>query len=616
MKSVFSNSNCYLLLLAMVVVSYFNMAPQYSAHYNYDIGIQILQAHHFDFTSDWYFWGQNRLGSLVPLLGYLVHYTCGIPAIISVGLINYLVLIALFAVYAGFLKKDISKIALAFIIFFPFTWFAQLNWLAYPFSVQLLFLGLVIKILPLIASVDWDTPKPPSMRVSLLLALSVFLSFLSVWMSDYSLVFLFYIYFDFSKKFLPRFFRLPLLKILQVASCTLISFLFCIVVLYLFKKSAGNEQSATTLFMSSSHFKESLKIYFSRFTDVLFLEGNPVESLIAIFSIICMVYLRKAFVNFNNLFFVLLLLGIFPTITIDWIWINGLPSRYFTPAYFFLAVCLLRASETSINLKVNPGMLVCFLCVFQSLPILLFERAPSKYAATSEFRKLGSCGIIAYSDYSYDIAAVSPDSIVASPHSGAQVRNMKLIDQIIRKPVIYLVSNNWLNSFPEYICTLGHWFQRAKTPEFTIQNLTFSKYFPFVGPDTGEFHLTHKHMATPMGHVIRRDNEEYWLSDEDREGSVWFGPCMPLAKGDYDVYFNVTVKPLTGNKIDKPVRLDICKDMGQSILAAQDIQPSEYGKKQFILSFSLKNDTQGLEFRISKFNNSLVEVKDIVIHKR
>lgn len=614
MKSVFSNPNCYLLLLAMVIVSYFNIAPQYSALFHADIAVPILQANHFDFSSDWYYWGQNRLGSLVPLLSYLVHHSCGISAITSVGLINYLVLLSLFVVYAGFLKKDISKIALAFIIFFPYIWFGPLIWIAQPYSAQLLFLGLVIKTLRLITSGDLDTPKPPSMRVSLLLALSIFLSFLSVWMSDYSLVFLLYIYFDFSKKFLPKFFRFPLLGILQVASFTTISLFSCIVVLYLFKKSAGNEQSIATIFMSSPHFKESLKIYFSRFIDILFSTGESFGSFVFIFSIICMVYLRKAFVNFNNLFFVLLFLAIFPTITLDWIWVNELLGRYFTPVFFFLAFCLIQASETSINLKVSPGKLVCFLCVIQAIPILLYERGQSRYAQLSEFRKLGSCGIIGDYWNSYIIATANPDSIVASPHSGSLVRNRKLIDQIITKPAIYFVANDWLKNFPDSVCMFDHWFRRAKTPEFVIQNYTLSEYL--VVPDFREFHLTHKNMTTPMGHLIRRDSKEYWLSEEDREGWVWFGPYMTLTKGDYDICFNVNVKPLTGNKIDKPVRLDICKDGGLSVLTEQAIQPSDYNKKQFVLSLSLKESISSLEFRIYKFNNSVVEVKNIIIRRR
>lgn len=132
---------------------------------------------------------------------------------------------------------------------------------------------------------------------------------------------------------------------------------------------------------------------------------------------------------------------------------------------------------------------------------------------------------------------------------------------------------------------------------------------------TGEFNLTPKNMTTPMGHLISGNNKDYWLSEEDREGWVWFGPHMLLAGGNYDVCFNVSVKPLRGNKIDKPVKLDICKDAGATILTELLVQPSDYNKDQFVLSLSLGDITGGLEFRIYKFANTIVEVRDIIIRR-
>lgn len=141
--------------------------------------------------------------------------------------------------------------------------------------------------------------------------------------------------------------------------------------------------------------------------------------------------------------------------------------------------------------------------------------------------------------------------------------------------------------------------------------------FYFQQTNVNKFQLTDKNMTTSMGHLIRNDNEDHWLSDEDREGYMWYGPHMTLKNGDYDVYFNVNIKPRIGNKIDTPpLKLDICKDAGSSILAEQVIQPSESNKNQFVLPLSLKENTSNLEFRIYKFNNSVVEIKDIVIHKR
>lgn len=158
---------------------------------------------------------------------------------------------------------------------------------------------------------------------------------------------------------------------------------------------------------------------------------------------------------------------------------------------------------------------------------------------------------------------------------------------------------------------------QTNLPNTLFQNPRKFADFYFI-PYTGEYQLTHKNMAKSMGHLITRDDKEYWLSDENAEGWVWSGPYMALRKGEYDVYFNLTVKPLSGgDKMDNIARLDVCKDAGRQILSQMEIQPDDYKKNEFVLNLSLKERETSLEFRIYKFNNIAVEIKDLVIrHKR
>lgn len=44
---------------------------------NSDHAIHILMAESFDYTKDWYYWGQNRLGSFIPMLGAIFIYLGG-----------------------------------------------------------------------------------------------------------------------------------------------------------------------------------------------------------------------------------------------------------------------------------------------------------------------------------------------------------------------------------------------------------------------------------------------------------------------------------------------------------------------------------------------------------
>lgn len=193
-----------------------------------------------------------------------------------------------------------------------------------------------------------------------------------------------------------------------------------------------------------------------------------------------------------------------------------------------------------------------------------------------------------------------------------------------KNPLFCLTQQSWLVGYTDALkCTkeeeknkLKYMLQSSPPMSQFSKPLKMDRFY--LLPDS-ENYLTHNNMTKPTGHLVSRDNEEYWLSDEDREGWVWHGPYITLRKGEYDVYFNVTVKPLAGNKIDRPVKLDVCKggrNASPKVLTERLIQPADYNKNQFVLSFSLKDNTPDLEFRIYKFNNTVVEAKNIVIHRR
>lgn len=68
MKQFFLKYYFLLCSISIAIVSFFLFAPIYSNGYSSDNAIHVLMAYDFEFPTDLYYWGQDRLGSLIPML--------------------------------------------------------------------------------------------------------------------------------------------------------------------------------------------------------------------------------------------------------------------------------------------------------------------------------------------------------------------------------------------------------------------------------------------------------------------------------------------------------------------------------------------------------------------
>jgi hypothetical protein len=613
MKLIFRNLNYYPVLGGLIVLSFFLLTPQFSAYYTSDEGVTILQANHFNFSTDWYYWGQTRLGSLLPLFGYFLHSIFGLPTITSVSVVSHLILFGLFLVYAGFLKNDFSKILLAMVIFMPAMQFVHIARAIQPYPAQLLFIGLVIKSLDKIRCLDFNLTRS-FLIYELLLAASSFFSFLSIWMSEYSVLFLIYLYFDFGKAFLSTFLKLQLVHKIYLTLSLVIpaaAFAYCI---FLMKTSVDYviHGFGDIFFMGLANFKETLKIYFGEMLNVFFFDSNPFLSLAVIVCLIYLIYFGKQIFVFSNKYYVLFLLSIFPVITLQWVWANGLSLRYFTPAYFFFWLCVLKSTDFNIEFKPAAKYLVLSVCILQTFELLAFERNPSQYKALTEFNKLGACGIIGSYWNSYNIASANPDSIIASPpHPRSFARNLKIIDPLFQKKNIYLVANGWLDEFPDSIELFDRTLARGRNQEIKIRNLRLTKYeiVPF------EFVLNYENMSTLIGKVIVEGKEKFWFSDDAKESYVWYGPYTSLKRGFYEAMFFLEVDTLPHTNENPMAKIDVCAYGGGKIFGEQIITTADRNLHEYKLTFEVKEDTPKMEFRILKYRSASLKINKIVVRR-
>lgn len=71
---------------------------------NSDNAVTILMIHYFKIPDDLYFWGQDRMGSLIPLLGQIPFKLLGFSALASEALVHYTILLVGFFSFAFFLN--------------------------------------------------------------------------------------------------------------------------------------------------------------------------------------------------------------------------------------------------------------------------------------------------------------------------------------------------------------------------------------------------------------------------------------------------------------------------------------------------------------------------------
>lgn len=165
----------------VVLLSFFFYASYYYPVLNSDDGVTILMIHHFNWHTDLYYWGQDRYGSIIPLLGQLFYPHLGISALWVETVIRFAILFGGFLVIVNLIKAHWLKVVYAIIFFLP------------PFhmiDVLRNTLGLEYSLLAITFSLFKESSfcqKQPLKRV-ILSALGSIVAIVTIWVSDLAIV--------------------------------------------------------------------------------------------------------------------------------------------------------------------------------------------------------------------------------------------------------------------------------------------------------------------------------------------------------------------------------------------------------------------------------------------
>lgn len=126
----------------IIGLSFFIFSSFNPAYFNSDQAIQALMLKDFSWPADSYFWGQNRLGSLLPLVCLPFYWISHLHPIWILTIINHLMLVISWFLLSKYFNNKYSKILLLIAIFLPHHTYHFILLVSHPYPQQLFCLAI------------------------------------------------------------------------------------------------------------------------------------------------------------------------------------------------------------------------------------------------------------------------------------------------------------------------------------------------------------------------------------------------------------------------------------------------------------------------------------------
>ncbi|MGA2823201.1 MAG: hypothetical protein ABSE72_06700 [Bacteroidales bacterium] len=612
----------YILLFLLIFFSFYNFAEIYFPMLNSNMAVNILMAQSFNLPGDFYFWGQDWAGSLIPLLANVFVEAYKFPPVLAVSIIHYLILIAGFFAMASFFRNRNLKLILALIWFFPCWHF--LGQITELFGIQMCMIVLALYFLKIMQ-------LTVNRYLKLVWLSLVSLSFLlSIWVSDLALISLLLVILIAIWKFQPILKKKRLLFLIKDRNTlfqTLVVLFWFILgtafILYAKHKATRVEAYHIHHLNHPGEILASLKIIFYSIWQVLiFASENFMESIYAWFIVvgiplvISLSNTRNHFVRFCSLhkwliFFALNGIVMFVFLVLShWVFLNGTARGYFTPVYISLWIAMLLYVGATGSHNRQLRMIILFLVVLpgsiSSFNKFFFPKhLPSQLTLREDFKKLGDCGLISEYGISYLTACVDPKHIVATPHDKNLVRNYYYAESVFKMPKLYLVRDGWMGTFPDTITQFGHILSR-KGSEFKIGTIALCKYERVYYKRTFSVEEMQHQGKIVTDPAARFGKSVIIGSGFDRKKHFIYGPFLSLRQGTILVQYSLKSEPDLNTR--NLAVLEISADYGKKILASQAIRSCDFQRMDayqlFDLKTTLDKDYKGVEFRIMYLGGS------------
>lgn len=409
-------------------------------------------AERFDWTKDWYYWGQNRLGSFIPMLGSLL-IRLGVDSFTALGLVQVLILSATSFMLCRLSNFSFWSLGLCAVLLFPVYPFWMQVSLGHPYLAQFFFLILSLSLFYSSKIKDsWKSFLVP------------FIAFLAIWSSEMSLAFYLALALVEYK---------AIWKLLQKGWYFLLSGAGLGLVLVLAAKNqAVKIKDYQTFFAPWSKVWESFSKQVQSLGELLVFDGNkPFNSyllyavlLVLLFTLIRRIRGKQAFSSITKIFF---LCAIFSFVLIhlsNWNAVMGMPFRYHTMPYFFFVSAVVFGAMDQFGNSWEQFFLVALI----SMPLMnasLRFNLEFETGAQGRIRRSGAeeliTKILAQPEIEHFtvigsywnthlLDALSP-KVLAITREGDHLRDGRMMEEALNEEYFLIIANDWLDHFPKQI---------------------------------------------------------------------------------------------------------------------------------------------------------------------
>ena len=456
---------------------------------NSDNAVTVLMTHYFKFPNDLYFWGQDRLGSLIPLIGQIPNKLFGMSPILSESITHYLILLAGFLAFSTFIRSKFYKVIFAIIWFFPPMHLIDVTQFAFGIHYSLIAI-----VCYLIDKLNKENSYDNPIRYYSVLTLCLLLLIVAVWVSDMAMV---------SAGLLIGISIYYFIKNTnQVNSRNRNSFivfsLIGSVVGYLFisyAKSLSTMQNSYSTFGEIDMIMKSCSVFLTTIANFLLFKTNePATSIYTYFVITLIIatfiVIRKIKLTDNSrkwiLYFFIETIVLFCIIMASkWTFLNNVPRRYFTCTYITLSFAFILILD---NLVLNAKqkqyfrtftLITVLIGTLSSIHYLKYVEPKSLVPMAKvleDFQSLGKIGIISEYWNSYVTSCINPELIKATPHDQTYaVRSMQIVEEVFAQPNIYVIKDMWMDNFPDSLWQFNRTLIKAGD-EFKMGDCFVCKY--------------------------------------------------------------------------------------------------------------------------------------------
>lgn len=457
-----------------------------SPQVNADMLIHALMAERFDWSRDAYYWGQDRLGSLLPFLGSILTAS-GLDGLTAMAWVQGLVLLGCGLLWA-YLERDVlmASVGLAFLMLPPYPFEDGVN-IGHPYLSQyVLGLGLLALLEAARRANEASiVPKSnastrPFSTLNIRSFGLVVLVVANLWASELSLALL---------AAAAWFYRGTIIQLSRDSPwAVFLGASSGLLGLWLAKSGAPQQKGFAKLIASPHEVLQSLASQWTEWSTTLMGGGNkPFNTLfwwaflVAMLGLVVFGWLRPKRIKALTWTLGLASLGSWAVVHLSgWSAVNGFPLRYFSAAFGFGGLAVLSClSDLGISKKpfVRAGTVA--LLVMQVWAAWSFNRTFSTGAKgrltrvqaevllDREGRSDDSLAFIASYWNSYLLDGLSPQAI-GIPHENDHCRERRYLNEVLDQNEIIAIAAGWVEVLPDTLQQYGvTWIKMGETQTTT-----------------------------------------------------------------------------------------------------------------------------------------------------